>query len=183
MKLLLFTLFVCTAADNLRSATVYEYIPCVSKDFECVCPGTCLINSTKGCYPKDCWKYDNTNGCAKSGKKWLPAMILQAIPVTGVFGSGFGNLGKWDIFGVYMAVVFGPFCLFCCIICYTLSKEVDEDDEKTDCTGCLVSILTCVWSTAMTVMWIWGIVVIANNEMKVPWTNFYGNEIQCFPVN
>ena len=60
-------------------------------------------NSTKKCNAIDCWKWNSIEEkCEKAGKEWLPAMILQGIPLTGVFGSGFGNIGRWDIFGMYM---------------------------------------------------------------------------------
>tara|TARA_Y100000389_G_C17394558_1_gene481808 strand:- start:1134 stop:1337 length:204 start_codon:yes stop_codon:yes gene_type:complete len=40
------------------------------------------------------------------------------------------------------------------------------------CGGCFASI-------AMTVMWIWGIVVVANKEVDAPWTDWEGNQIYC----
>ena len=48
-------------------------------------------NST--CEVQKCFKWDNAE-CISTGKKQTPALILQSIPFTGVFGAGFGNISK-----------------------------------------------------------------------------------------
>jgi hypothetical protein len=131
----------------------------------------------------DCWQYNKIDGCKKSGKKWWPAMVLQAIPVTGAFGAGFGNLGRWDIFNIYMAIAFGPLTFLCIIMCWVILKDTpDEDNVSSGYTSCVTSLISFCWSLAIASMWIWGIVVIANNEIKAPWTDYKGNNIECFPI-
>jgi len=132
-----------------------------------------------GCYPINCWKWDYVKEqCEEAGKEYIPALILQGIPITGVFGSGFGNMGRWDIFGTYMIVMFGGCAFICCcgMGCSCAFKQ-SEDSESwvklgTNCGGCFLSI-------AIVVLWIWGIVVIANKEVDAPWTDWQGNRIMC----
>ena len=191
MKLLIFTLIVSATARNLKFVStnkLNKLVPCEHKEAECICPGACLVNSTAGCYPMDCWDYDKIEGCTKSGKQWLPAMILQAIPFTGAFGSGFGNMGRWDIFNIYITVVFAPCAILCLLTCYFAAKsEKNNSNEKEelnqlDCMSFLVSCLGMIWALGTLAMWIWGIVTIGNNEFKAPWTDYQGNDIQCYPV-
>ena len=146
----------------------------------CTCPANCLMYSseTGGCHPIDCWSYSTIkNECNEAGKEWLPAMILQGIPVTGVFGSGFGNIGRWDIFGTYMTIVFGGCLGICCCACFCSACNKEENSEamaKTGSNGC-----GCLLSIAILVMYVWGIVVIANKEIQAPWTDYRGYNIMC----
>ena len=60
------------------------------------------------CIPKKCYTFDTNLGqCKKSGTDHVVPLVLQAIPFTAVFGSGFGNIGRWDLFGMYMGILFG----------------------------------------------------------------------------
>lgn len=162
----------------------FKPIPCNpgTNRTSCVCPNiNCLKYNEKidGCRPINCWKWNTIKqNCENAGKEFLPALVLQAIPITGVFGSGFGNMGRWDIFGTYMIVIFGgcTFICFCGIGCSCIFKN-SEDTETwvklgTNCGGCLLSLL-------IVVLWIWGIVVIANKEVEAPWNDWEGNEIMC----
>ena len=158
-------------------------IPCNPNTIglNCICPGNCLTyyNSTGGCHPNDCWMWNKIkNQCEEDDREFIPAIILQSIPLTGAFGSGFGNMGRWDIFGTYMIVMFGGCAFICCcgMGCACASKN-SEDSETwvklgTKCGSTLLSI-------AIISMWIWGIVVIANKEVEAPWTDWKGNEIMC----
>ena len=154
---------------------------------DCVCPGNCLTynNATGGCHPNDCWKWNNVNNiCEHDGKKFIPAMVLQAIPLTGVFGSGFGNMGRWDIFSYYMFYLFGGCLSLCCMqICCALSDLKKENDnpenDKSLCAVLLGQCGICLWAIGILVMYIWGIVVIANKDIDAPWTDWKGNSIFC----
>ena len=80
-------------------------IPCEydSSSSNCVCPGACMTpnNSTKKCQLKKCYGWDKNLGiCKETGPDFTSAIVLQAIPFTGFFGSGFGNMGRWDLFGI-----------------------------------------------------------------------------------
>jgi hypothetical protein len=172
------------SANNLRSKVKYNTIEC--KELE---HPKCLKwnNSTQGCYVIDCWKYDSIAGCEKDGKPLLPAIILQSIPFTGVFGSGFGNIGRWDIFSWYMVGFFGPpvlICLIgCCWICKSSDEKrtplIDKDDDDNVGLNILSMACGCVWAIIVLVLWIWGIVTIANKDIEAPWVSANGTKIMC----
>lgn len=158
-------------------------IPCNAGTMgsNCTCPANCLqyVAETGGCHPIDCWSYSTIKAeCNEAGKEWLPAIILQGIPVTGVFGSGFGNIGRWDIFKTYMLILFGGCLMVCCCGCLCDCCAKTEEDKETvtkfgaQCGGCL-------WSITIIGMWIWGIVTIANKSVEAPWTNYRGENIMC----
>ena len=176
-----------SAEPNIRGLELVDSplpkpIPCNSGTMgsNCSCPANCLmyVAETGGCHPIDCWSYSTIKEeCSGAGKEWLPAMILQGIPITGVFGAGFGNIGRWDIFGTYMVVVFGGCLGICCCACFCSACNKEEDREamaKTGSNGC-----GCLLSIAILVMYVWGIVVIANKEIQAPWTDYRGYNIMC----
>ena len=151
----------------------------------------CLVwnNTTTSCEVKDCWKYDDTAGCERAGKPFLPAIILQSIPFTGFFGSGFGNMGRWDIFNWYMLAVFLLPTIFLCIICcwsclcFKPGNAQQPLTGKTDDTSIGAQILGgacgCIWSVLLITMWIWGIIQIAGKQVEAPWESYHGDKIMC----
>ena len=169
-------------ARELLKASTFEPIPCKAgaNSTDCVCPGKCLAYASPdggkdGCFPNDCWEWDRVNdNCVKTGKPFVPAIVLQAIPFTGAFGSGWGNIGRWDMFGIYMATVFGGVGLICLMSCCIMS--CGEDCK--DCGLCAGYCFTLLWAIAIMALWIWGIVEIANRP-DAPWTNWQGDAIMC----
>ena len=102
---LLWSTIIGATEINIRGRELLsENIPCNpgTNGTSCICPNTnCLEYSDKinGCHPINCWKWNEIkNQCEEDGKEFIPAIILQSIPITGVFGSGFGNMGRWDIY-------------------------------------------------------------------------------------
>ena len=174
-------LFKSTHANNVRGDQhSVSNIECQSNTngSNCICPGNCLSydNSTGYCQPQNCWKWDEMKSeCVEDGKSFVPAIILQAIPFTGMFGSGFGNMGRWDIFGAYMGLFFGGCLLVCCMTLFCGSNSKDDDSGTKLCSGCG----GCLWGLAVTTLYIWGIVVIANKEYEAPWQNWKGESIMC----
>ena len=176
-----------SAEPNIRGLEMVDAplpnpIPCNTGTIgsNCTCPANCLmyVAETGGCHPIDCWYYSTIKEqCIESGKEWLPAMILQAIPFTGAFGSGFGNMGRWDIFGTYMAVVFGGCLGICC--CGCICNCMNKEEEKEAATQGGAKCCSCLISVAILVMYIWGIVVIANKDIDAPWVDYRGNTIRC----
>ena len=158
-----------------------EPVPCSSGSNKttCVCPGKCLTyiersNAANGCFPNDCWKWDDVNDeCVADGHAFVPAIILQSIPLTGTFGSGWGNIERWDIFAIYLITFFGGLLLLCFITCCASSGE-----DSNDCGMCIVQCLGLLWGLAMSGLWIWGIVAIAEKP-DAPWTNWEGKAIKC----
>ena len=168
---------------NLNVVFNPEPIPCNAGTSgpDCTCPGKCLTyqNVTGGCHPNNCWKWDDVNDkCEIAGKDFVGPMVLQAIPFTGVFGSGWGNMGRWDIFNIYMAVVFGPFGVLLIGCCCMMFGCTAQNEDRADCCKCIGSCFGCLWSIAIVVLWIWGIVEIANKPMA-PWTDWQGKAIEC----
>jgi len=102
----------------------------------------------------------------------------QAIPFTGGFGSGWGNMGRWDIFNIYMAVVFGPLAIVILGCCCMMGGFCAQNEDRLECWTCLGHCFGCLWAVAITALWIWGIIAIANKPLA-PWTDWQGNEIQC----
>lgn len=165
---------------EMVDAALPNPIPCNTGTMgnNCTCPANCLkyVSDTGGCHPIDCWSYSSIKQeCNEAGKEWLPALLLQIF--LGAFGSGFGNIGRWDIFTTYMLVFFGGCVLVCCCgcLCHCANKEEDRNGAVTLGTKCG----SCFWSIAITAMWIWGIVVIANKEVNGVWTNYRGENIMC----
>tara|TARA_B100001059_G_scaffold124749_1_gene124764 strand:- start:1022 stop:1573 length:552 start_codon:yes stop_codon:yes gene_type:complete len=180
MKFILFiSILTVVSATQLRSKRL-STISC--KEME---HARCLKwnNNTQNCYVLDCWAYDTIGGCTPAGKPFVPAIVLQSIPFTGVFGSGFGNIGRWDIFSVYMAVVFGPPALALIIMCCVTFCNDDKDDEERDealvCITISSSCFGCLWGITLLVFYIWGIVTIASKDVDAPWTSSNGTEIMC----
>ena len=130
----------------------------------CTCPGGCMIkpqNDTNYCTLKSCWKWDpDESACKGTGPKFTPAIVLQGIPFTGIFGSGFGNMGRWDLFAIGSCIWGGFFALAC-----LASAFVAADDQAL---SGWISCWNCLFSTTLLVYYIWGIVTIANKTVLGP---------------
>ena len=175
---------------GLKEMLDYEPIPCNpgTNGSSCICPDStksdftgCLKyeESINGCHPINCWKWNEIKGqCEEAGKPFAPAIILQAIPFTGAFGSGFGNMGGWDIFGNYIACILGGCLFICCSGCIASIGHTEEIDKSASVKLC-TSVSSCLWSIAILTMWIWGIVVIANKEIDAPYKDWEGKDIMC----
>lgn len=160
---------VRSLSENVKTDTV----PCKSgAGSACECPGSCMApmnTNASVCKLNKCYGWDeNLAKCAETGPKFTPAIVLQAIPFTGVFGSGFGNMQRWDIFGIYMAVAFGPIALLIIACCFAMAGCCNQNEDRADCCKCIYSCIGCLWGIAILVMWVWGIVVIANKEIMGP---------------
>ena len=179
--------FVCLLSVAYATTTNIPWSKCD--------PGSnnnCLVwnNTTTTCEVKDCWKYDETAGCEKAGKPFMPAIILQSIPFTGFFGSGFGNIGRWDIFSTYMLGFCGLPVLYCVIVCSmfcccttgdvgTKQPLMGGSDDNSAGFTILSASCGCVWAVLMITMWIWGIITIAGKQVDAPWESANGTSIMC----
>ena len=168
---------------GLNEIKISKKIPCNTgtNGSNCVCPAECLfyVNSTGSCHPINCWNWNSIKSeCEQAGKPFVPAIVLQGIPLTGVFGSGFGNIGRWDIFGIYMGVMFGG-CVFICCCAIGCAWATNTEDDKSSFVKLGTSCGSCIWAIAVITMWIWGIVVIANKEVDAPYWDWKGDKIMC----
>ena len=172
LTIVLFSILLSTAMSssfrnqNTKSIVSIPKFNCTGLPDKCKCPYPCLeqVKNENYCVAKKCYRFDENLGeCKKSGRDHLAPLILQAIPLTGVFGSGFGNIGRWDLFGMYMGIVFGGCCFIimasmCCFCCSNESnEEVTIEDGKT-CMKCASSFGTCIWAIVIIVFYILGIV-------------------------
>ena len=175
---------------GLKEVSEFKPIPCNTgtNGSSCVCPDTnkrdhtgCLKyeESIDGCRPINCWKWNEVkNQCEEDGKPFLPAIILQGIPFTGVFGSGFGNMGRWDIFEIYMIIVFGG-CLFVCCCGMGCMCATNKEEDKEAYVKLGTSCGSCICSIGIASMWIWGIVVIGNKKVDAQYWDWKGPQIMC----
>ena len=185
--LLFITLVYASSAYLMRGGRELNVVstttPCNfgTNGSECICPGKCLTyrNSTGGCEHNDCWKWNTvTEKCEPDGKDFIAPMVLQSVPFTGIFGSGFGNIGRWDLFGAYMAVMFGPVVILCLTCCYVMAGGMSQDESQQDLCACMGKCGSCLWCVAILVLYIWGIVEMANKPLA-PFQDWQGNPIEC----
>ncbi len=165
-------LFASVSAGSFRRVEQIVETPikswnCSFTENVCKCPESCMIQKTgeSYCVLKDCYKYDENLGlCAQDGYHYGGPLALQAIPMTGVFGAGYGNIGRWDVFGMYMGITIGGCCFILVTLCACLfvCPEGKEDTEAKE-TGLLVwsKCGYCLWGVAVLVFYVIGIVQMA----------------------
>ena len=149
-----------TSPRNLNVLT--DKVKCTypSSSPKCVCPGSCMtqIGNTTNCLLKKCYAWnENLSKCEETGEKFITPLVLQAVPFTGIFGAGFGNIGRWDLCGMYMGVLFGGCCFIVLATGLCAACTGHTEEEAHVCTSCN----TCLWSLGLTALYIWGIVKTA----------------------
>ena len=149
---------------NLIEKTKFN---CTGLPAKCKCPYPCLeqVKNENYCLAKKCYEVDKNLGeCKEKGYDHVAPLVLQAIPFTGVFGSGFANMGRWDLFGVYMTIFFGGCCFIlmsalCCLCCCNNDEELEsEGTDKETFIKCAGQCGYCIWAVAILVFYILGIV-------------------------
>ena len=162
---------------NLRrslSGGVEMVVSCVKfENNTCTCPGGCMSYNNDPtnpkCLLKKCWGWDtDKTECIETGPSFMSAIVLQGIPFTGIFGAGFGNMGRWDLFGIAMAICFGPLIVLMFQACCLIFLSSKDDDNENECAKCLSNCIGCIWSVAIIGWWIYGIVVIADKRINAP---------------
>lgn len=161
-------LFLQVNASNFRKlhiANASSKVKCLSGSGDtCICPGGCMtkpVNNTTYCSLKVCWKWNSdTTKCEGTGPKFIPAIVLQAIPFTGFVGAGFGNMGRWDLFVIGSAIWGGGLFLICLLLCC-----ITKFDESREVGKMFPSCCGCLLSASIIAYWVWGIVIIANKSV------------------
>ena len=92
-------------------------------------------------------------------------------------------MGRWDIFGMYMAIVFGPLTIVILGCCLVMCGFTAQNEDRLDCCKCCCSCFGYLWAVAIIAAWIWGIVVIANKSVLGPEETWYGTPVRCSLVN
>ena len=173
-KLCLFSLILqlilwLTTAENLRYAgrelETTNKVNCSFVDTVCKCPYSCYeqYKTENYCVVKKCYTYDENLGkCKQGGYHSTGPIVLQAIPFTGVFGSGFGNIGRWDLFGIYMGVFFGGCCsvILLSLCCLCVCPSGNEEGKKEGALMCFGQCGLCLWAVAILVFYILGLIWI-----------------------
>ena len=171
----LFSVFLSTAMSsslrfrvlNTESVVDSTKFNCTGLPNKCDCPYPCLeqVKNENYCIAKKCYTFDNNLGqCKKAGHDHVAPLVLQAIPFTAVFGSGFGNIGRWDLFGMYMGILFGGCCslimsAMCCLCCCNKNDDdLEAANDKESYMKCATSCGGCIWGIVVLVFYILGIV-------------------------
>ena len=135
-----------TSADSLRGRDLVEEsnqepIKSWNCTFnKCTAKCECLQDWQKQkeiggrCLLKKCWKLneekdDINNEYIKTNHHYMLPLILQIIPIIGNFGIGYGIIGRWDLFGLYIGVIMGGCCLLCCCLCVCLNIQSKNENN------------------------------------------------------
>lgn len=128
----------------------------------CTCIAPCMEykNATDYCVLKNCYGYDpNTKLCAKSGKSWIAALLLQIL-TTSIGGAAF--LQHWEWFAVSISLVFGP-----CVLRMFLACCVKEEDTI-ELVDIVYKIIQGFCTFVYFIIWIYLLVKIAKNDIVGP---------------
>ena len=172
-------IWILSINSSIATDVVIKKFPCENTTTtNCACKLDCLIpykeeNNTY-CREKKCWKiYDES--CFPNGMNYVAPTVLNAIPFTSVLGVGYGVMERWDLFGIQLAITFGPIVLFCCCVCGnvlydfrpkdTNVNELEESNyiniEK------MSNVYTCCHGVLVITFWIISIVDTATpNKLK-----------------
>ena len=156
-----------TERNLVEAASTSNKVNCTFRDNVCKCPYSCYeqYENEKYCVVKKCYTYDENLGqCKQQGYHSTGPIVLQAIPFTGVFGSGFGNIGRWDLFGIYMGVFFGgcSSIIILSVCCLCACPSGNEEGKKEGALMCFSQCSVCLWAIAILVFYILGLIWITN---------------------
>ena len=132
----------------------------------CICKSSCFhnVSGTQICRTDKCRAWNpSAEKCMKDSDDRLVGIILQGIPVTGTLGFGWGIIGRYDFIAIIYGSMGGVCILSCLMMCYT--KDNDEDDDKSIGSQICSHALVCLLGLLYTVLWIYGIVVIATGDI------------------
>lgn len=146
---------------NNKAITIDE-IKCINYNNSCICPDDCLdVGIDSYCILKKCWRWSASNhSCVKQGPSYTSALVWQSIPFTGIFGAGFGNMGRWDLFG-YGSIIWGVgMVLPCILLCIYMGTYIEVNPIN------VFKIYTCLFSCTVIAYYIWGIYVISTKQVR-----------------
>ena len=102
----------------------------------------------------------SSSQCQHGESHMTTALTLQAF--LGWSGAGFLYIDRFDLFWIAIGCLVGP-CLFTCVmlVCFydILAPETEVDGNMV---GMAMTCVACLCPIATVVMWVWGIVIIAN---------------------
>ena len=166
-KIFLLSHFLCyTYANSFRNRKldniVSDKIKCITLNNTCNCPKDCnILRNYSNCEINNCWDWDSKE-CIWTGPNYKSAIILQSIPFTGIFGAGFGNMGRWDLFS-YGSIIWGVGSLIPCILLVIyICSYIQVDPIK------VFKLYFLFFITTIIAYWVWGIYVISNKLIDGP---------------
>ena len=81
-------------------------------------------------------------------------------------------MDRWDIFTIYMVTFFGgigTICLCTCcfaFVCLSDDNNSNDNDNRMVIVNLFTYIFAIIWAIGLIALWIWGIAVIANKDIK-----------------
>jgi len=147
-----------------NNTIVSDKIRCIDVNNTCICPGNCMdLDDTGFCNLKNCWEWTESV-CHEVGPDYKSALIWQSVPFTGIFGAGFGNMGRWDIFG-YGSILWGVGSIMPCILlCIYMYTYVYRDINPIKVLKIYFIIFCCI----VLGYYGWGIYIIATKQITGP---------------
>ena len=147
-----------------NNTIVSDKIRCIDVNNTCICPGNCMdLDDTGFCNLKNCWEW-RESVCHEVGPYYKSAIIWQSVPFTGIFGAGFGNMGRWDIFG-YGSILWGVGSIMPCILlCIYMYTYVYRDINPIKVLKIYFIIFCCI----VLGYYGWGIYIIATKQITGP---------------
>ena len=145
-------------ADIVKDKTM----PCVvPNNNSCTCKYNCFQANTKNnlCVLKKCKAWDSiAETCTCGGAPKTLAIVFQAIPATGPIGVGWAIIGRND-WGMSIWITMGVITVLAC------GGICSSDENGEGFMFPLATILGGLFSLYSFVLWIYGIVVMANDDI------------------
>jgi hypothetical protein len=173
-KRILWFLLLLYSSSGENMNTNEQKMPCNYPENKaiCVCPGDCMIqlNNNSYCKLKKCYKWElDNNKCKGSGENYYAALILHAIPPTGIIGIGDLIMKRLDLFAISLGISLGG-CIFilcsgCCCGYYTAKKNDHGEGESVEkISRCYVKNGSITWLLFMFLWWCYRLYFIGTNQ-------------------
>jgi hypothetical protein len=173
--------FIClwnlSIVSSKNPVIVTDNIPCSEiVNNTCICTRNCLepYNTENNTYCKvSACSILEDNICKSTGKNYLSALVFSVIPITQPLGIGYAAIDRWDLVGIQLMVTFGPFLVFCCVLCGYISYEIKKKEDNTPInkdqlnTVLFTQLFQCSHSILLTTFWIMSIIDMSTpNSIK-----------------
>ena len=148
---------------------------------ECDVPCKVWVEDMNTCIARKCYKWDEYLGrCDSVGPSKTKGLILSIIPFTSALGIHWAVAGQWDWFVVNIVTSCG-FCaltilLLGCSLCLCKTRTSEDFSE---CWGVFSKCVLPIQTIGIAVLWIMGIVMIADNSIHGIYHDEYWGDIYC----
>ena len=148
---------------------------------DCEVPCKVWVEDMNMCVVRKCYKWDDYLGkCESAGPSKITGLILSVIPVTSMLGIHWIVAGQWGWFTVSIVTTFG-FCVLTCILlgCSMCLCKTRTSESFSECWGMFSKCFVVIQTIAMIVLWIMGMVMISENNIRGLYNDEYWGEIYC----